>query len=258
MKKNRITALIISLSLVLIVVLGAVSAYAKYIMKSGKQSELVSDNFYFTSDYLKADETPTYTHSGNSVTFQARNYIDGLRINQADISYTVTVETAGEGINLSQSGGTLAGGAQKADNITLSYEFQSGETQKEITVSLSSTQPYAKTLRATFLLIKTNLKYEIQDAAGEYSAELYLHMGNSSQTVTLVWDNTKLSIDRASDYVFGKTITTTGNESSLALDGIPMDSTVKIVFFKHDINVSYACAPTGSDGNIRISQTTTI
>ena len=52
--------MIISLSLVLIVALGAVSAFAKYIMKSGKQSELVSDNFYFTSDYLKADETPTY------------------------------------------------------------------------------------------------------------------------------------------------------------------------------------------------------
>ena len=256
MKKNRITALIISLSLVLIVALGAVSAFAKYIMKSGKQSELVSDNFYFTSDYLNADETPTYTLSENSVTFQARNYIDGLRINQADISYTVTVETEGEGINLTQSGGTLAGGAQKADNITLSYEFKSGETQKEITVSLSSTQPYAKTLRATFLLIKTNLKYEIQDAAGEYSAELYLRMGDSAQTVTLVWDNTKLSIDPTSDYVFGKAITTTGNESSLALDGIPINTIVKIVFFKHNINVSYACAPTGADGSISISQST--
>ena len=256
MKKNRITALIISLSLVLIVALGVVSAYAKYIMKSGKQSELVSDNFYFTSDYLKADETPTYTLSENSVTFQARNYIDGLRINQADISYTVTVETAGEGIALSQSGGTLTGGAQNADNITLSYEFKSGETQKEITVSLSSTQPYAKTLRATFLLIKTNLKYEIQDAAGDYSAELYLNMGDSAQTITLVWDNTKLSIDPTSDYVFGKTITTTGNESSLALDGIPINTIVKIVFLKHDINVSYACTLTGSDGNISISQST--
>ncbi|MDY4186565.1 MAG: hypothetical protein SOX77_01735, partial [Candidatus Borkfalkiaceae bacterium] len=122
MKKNRITALIISLSLVLIVALGAVSTFAKYIMKSGEQSEIVSANFYFASDYLKADETPTYTISGNSVTFQARNYIDGLRINQADISYTVTVETAGEGIALSRSGGTLAGGAKNADNITLSYE----------------------------------------------------------------------------------------------------------------------------------------
>ena len=63
MKKNRITALIISLSLVLIVALGAVSTFAKYIMKSGEQSEIVSANFYFASDYLKADETPTYTFS---------------------------------------------------------------------------------------------------------------------------------------------------------------------------------------------------
>ena len=256
MKKNRITALIISLSLVLIVALGAVSAFAKYVMKLGKQSEVVSEHFYFTSDYLKADETPTYTLSGNSVTFQARNYIDVLRINQANISYTVTLETAGEGITLSQSGGTLTGGAQNAENITLSYVFPNGETQKEITVSLSSTQPYAKTLRATFLLIKTNLKYEIHDAAGDYSAELYLHMGDSSQTVTLVWDNTKLSIDPTSDYVFGKTIATTGNQSSLALDGIPINSIVKIVFFKHDITVSYACALTGSDGSISISQST--
>lgn len=253
MKKNRITALIISLSLVLIVALGAVSAFAKYIMKKGRQSELVSDNFYFASDYLKADETPTYTLSENSVTFQARNYIDALRINAVDISYTVTVETAGEGITLSQVGGTLTGGAQNADNITLSYAFAVGETQKEITVSLSSTQPYAKTLQATFLFVKSNLKYEIKDAVGEYSAELYVHTGSSAQTVTLVWDNTKLSIDPTSDYVFGKTIATTGNESSLALDGISGNSTVKIIFFKHDISVSYACALSDSDGTILIS-----
>lgn len=69
MKKNRITALLISLSLVLIVALGAVPSFARYIMKQGKQSELVSDNFYFSSDYLKADETPTYTLWENSVTF---------------------------------------------------------------------------------------------------------------------------------------------------------------------------------------------
>lgn len=253
MKKNRITALIISLSLVLIVALGAVSAFAKYIMKKGRQSELVSDNFYFASDYLKADETPTYTLSENSVTFQARNYIDALRINAVDISYTVTVETEGEGINLGQSSGTLRGGEQNADNITLSYAFAVGETQKEITVSLSSTQPYAKTLQATFLFVKSDLKYEIKDAVGEYSAELYVHTGSSAQTVTLVWDNTKLSIDPTSDYVFGKTIATSETESSLALDGIPGNSTVKIIFFKHDISVSYACALSDSDGTIRIS-----
>ena len=74
--------------------------------------------------------------------------------------------------------------------------------------------------------------------------------------VTLVWDNTKLSIDPTSDYVFGKTITTIGIDSSLALDGIPINTIVKIVFFKHDINVSYACELTGSDGNISISQST--
>lgn len=253
MKKNRITALIISLSLVLIVALGAVSAFAKYIMKQGKQSELVSDNFYFSSDYLKADETPTYTLSENSVTFQARNYIDALRINAVDISYTVTVETAGEGITLSRYNGTLTGGAQNADDITLSYAFAVGETQKEITVSLSSTQPYAKTLQATFLFVKSDLKYEIKDAVGEYSAELYVHTGSSAQTVTLVWDNTKLSIDPTGDYVFGKTITTVESESSLALDGIPGNFTVKIIFFKHDINVSYACALSDSDGTILIS-----
>lgn len=119
MKKNRITALLISLSLVLIVALGAVPSFARYIMKQGKQSELVSDNFYFSSDYLKADETPTYTLWENSVTFQARNYIDVLRINAVDISYTVTVETAGEGITLSQSNGTLTGGAQNAEFRTI-------------------------------------------------------------------------------------------------------------------------------------------
>lgn len=176
-----------------------------------------------------------------------------LRINAVDISYTVTVETAGEGITLSQSNGTLTGGAQNAENITLSYAFSVGETQKEITVSLSSTRPYAKTLQATFLFVKSDLKYEIKDAAGEYSAELYVHTGSSAQTLTLVWDNTKLSIDPTGDYVFGKTITTSGTESSLALDDIPNDFTVKIIFFKHDISEDYACALSDSDGTIRIA-----
>ena len=135
MKKKKITVAVISAISALILMLGIVPSLAKYVTEQGKQSTVVSDNFYFTSDYLSESAIPEYKIYGNNVEFEIRNYIDSSRVNAADIVYTVTATDG----TLSSNGGTLIGGTEKCAKITLTYSGE--EADKEITVTDTSSSP---------------------------------------------------------------------------------------------------------------------
>lgn len=250
MKKRRIIAGV-SFLLGLIIVLCVALMLAKYKMNLGEQSEIASKNFYFSSNFLKSDEVPTYEIYGDTVTLQVRNFIDSLRINETDIEYTVSADFA----SLNKTGGTLTGSTKNSDSITLTYAFADGEEQKEITVTAESTGVYAKTLTAKFILLKPkSLAYEIKDQVGRNYAEMYIYMGNTAQNVTLSWDEAVLVIDETNDYVFGKVQNQTSPEkSSVLIENISADTTVKIVFFKNNITANYTLGITKSDGTITIS-----
>lgn len=245
MRKRKVVA-VISVILSFTLLLGIVPIVAKYITRKGEQSEITSENFYFTSDYLKADETPIYEIYGNSVTFKVQNFVDDLRINQSDITYTVSSDFG----TVSQSGGTITGAGKSADSITLSYIF-SDETEKEIAVTVTSTDVYQKELTAKFILLKPDgIAYEIKDEENRNYAELYIYMGNTAKTVSLSWDKAKLLIDETNDYVFTKV---TGDKNAVEIDNIAADTTVKIVFFKNNRNENHTCGLTVSNGTITIS-----
>lgn len=231
--KKRKTVAVVSVLLVVALLLCAVSTFAKYLSKKGRQSELNSQNFYFSSNFLKADEVPTYEIYGNTVTFQVRNYIDSLRINPTNINYTVSTD----GGTVLNGNGSLTGAASSSANINLSCVFAADELQKEITVSVTGTGDFTQTLKAKFIFIKKDgLRYEIKDQENRDYAELYIYTGNTARVVTINWDNTKLLIDETNDYVFGKL---NGNKNSAENINIVADTTVKIVFFKKDISKNY-------------------
>lgn len=237
MKKRRIIAGV-SVLLGLIIVLCVALIFAKYKINLGKQSELTSQNFYFSSNFLKSDEEPEYKIYGNTVTFAVRNHIDSLRINATDINYTVDTDPA-DGVTVYISGGTLTGGDASSQSITLSYNFPEDEEQKEITVSVTGTGNFTQTLKATFIFIKYDgLKYEIKDQANRDYAELYIYTGKTASDVTINWDKTKLLIDETNDYIFGN-VTLNAEKTSVTVGNIPADTTVKIVFFKNDITADY-------------------
>ena len=252
MKKRRIMAGV-SVLLGLIILLCVTLMLAKYKMNLGGQSEITSKNFYFSSNFLKSDEEPTYEIYGNTVTFQVRNYVDGMRINDSKIIYTAT---ATEG-NLKKADGTvieenteltLAGGAKSSDSITLTYD---GAEQKEITVTAKSTGVYAKTLTAKFIFLKPEgLAYEIKDEVNRNYAEMYIYMGNTAQDVTLSWDKAALVIDETNDYVFSNTLS--AEKNSVTVGNIPADTTVKIVFFKKNITADNTSPIQNSNGTITI------
>lgn len=258
MKKRRIIAGV-SVTLGLIVLLCVTLMFAKYKMNLGKQREITSKNFYFSSNFLKSDEEPVYEIYGNTVTFQVRNYVDGMRINDSEIIYTATatkgnLKKADETVIDANTELTLAGGAKNSDSITLTYDLDDGE---EITVTAKSTGVYAKTLTAKFIFLKPEgLAYEIKDEVNRNYAEIYIYMGNTAQNVTLSWDEAELVIDETNDYVFGKVQNKTSPvKSYVPIDNISADTTVKIVFFKQDITQDYTCGITKSDGTIDMPTT---
>ena len=241
MKKKKITVAVISAISALILMLGIVPSLAKYVTEQGKQSTVVSDNFYFTSDYLsESTMIPEHKIYGDSVSFEIRNYIDSSRVNASDIVYTVTATDG----TLSSNGGTLIGGTEKCAKITLTYSGE--EAEKEITVTVTSSSPYVKELKAKFIFAESVMRYEITDSAGSYYAELYIYTGDTAQIVTVNWDKAKLLIDETNDYVFGK-LNADKNAASVS---IPAHTTVKIAFFKTDITKDYSYALTKFDGTI--------
>ena len=251
MKKKKIPVAVISAVSVLTIMLCFAPSFAKYITIQGRQSELDSDHFYFSSDYLRSDDTPVYEILGNSITFELRNYVDSLRINGTDITYKAT-STAG---TISPSTGTLRGGTDTS-NVTLSYNFSDDEQQKEISVSVTGTGDYTETLQATFIFIKptSNLKYEIKDSVGNNYAELYIYAANADMTADLSWNTDELLIDETNDYVFGRV----ANDSLLhtgtaTTKSIVAGTTAKIVFFKKNIREDYTRVMTESeDGTINV------
>ncbi len=248
MKKRRIIAGV-SVLLAVVLLLCVILSVAKYIIKKGQQSELTSQNFYFSSNFLKSDEVPTYNIYGNTVTFAVRNYIDSFRVNATDINYTVSADSGA----LDILNGSLEGAASSSANITLSYDFAADELQKEITVSVTGTGKFTKTLSAKFIFIKYDgLKYEIKDQADRDYAELYIYTGNTASDVTIAWDKAELLIDETNDYIFGNT-TLNAEINSVTIRDIPADTTVKIVFFKKNIAQDYTCGITKSDGSININ-----
>ena len=255
MKKKKITVAVISAISALILMLGIVPSLAKYVTEHGKQSKVVSDNFYFTSDYLsESTMIPEHKIYGDSVSFEIRNYIDSYRVNASDIVYTVsanvgTLTQGGE----PTSGGTINGGTKAAHTVTLTYTYSGAEVEKEITVTVRSSSPYVKELKAKFVFIKPVLRYEITDSVGSYYAELYIHTANEAKEVTVKWDTAKLLIDETNDYVFGK-LTADKKTASII---IPAHTTVKIAFFKNDITKNYSCKATKFDGTITMPSSST-
>lgn len=233
--KKRKTIAVVSVLLAVALLLCVIPSVAKYIIKKGQQSELTSQNFYFSSNFLKSDEVPTYEIHGNTVTFAVRNYIDSFRVNATDINYTVSADSGA----LDILNGSLEGAASSSANITLSYDFAADELQKEITVSVTGTGNFTQILKARFILIKTDsMRYEMKDQADRDYAELYIYTGKTASDVTISWDKTKLLIDETNDYIFGNT-TLNAEKNSVTVTDIPADTTVKIVFFKNDITANY-------------------
>lgn len=245
MKKKKII-LIFFIFLIFSSFVFIIPAFAKYLIEQGKQSEITSEDFYFSSDYLKDDDiVPEYRIYGSLVTFEVRNYIDSLRVYDKDINYVVTTSSG----NIDINSGTFSANTSQTDIISLSYSFEEDEYQKEIIVTARSTFPYIKDLKAKFIFIKQTYKYKIEDAENYYYAQLYIYAGDNTLNVTINWDKSKLLIDETNYFVFGKL---NEDKNSVTIDNIKENTVIMIIFFKKDISLNYSCGETIFENTINI------
>jgi len=179
MAKNRKLYIICAVLAVLVLVFALSSVYARYVYSNDGESTLYAKDFYFTSDILKTGGA-VYTLSTDetgktSVSFNVRNYVDELRINDHDITYTVTVDPAA---TLSSEGGTLTGdGINQVDDEIIVENLQAGESYTvKVTSQQTDGKGFVKTLSATFKVIQPDM-----------TAFMHLDVSNPAYVVLTVW-----------------------------------------------------------------------
>ena len=143
----------IILPLLLILVSVAILAtfsgvYAKYVKTLHKQQGLVTSQvMYFESDYLSA-EGAEYTISGESVTFELRNFPDALRVSELPVTYEVSVDN---GATIKINGNEVTTGTLAANSKqTAAVEISGLQRGKTYTVTATGKNGFVRTLSATF------------------------------------------------------------------------------------------------------------
>jgi len=149
--KIKVPLLILGALLVLIALISG-GVYARYLSQRGNvDGTASSQNFYFESDYLKA-EGATYavnpSVSGTVIPFTLMNYADEYRVSELDVDYSVTVkDSAGNAVNtVTNAQGTLTAGSPQSVNVEISG-LQGGQTY---TVEATGSNGFSTTLSATF------------------------------------------------------------------------------------------------------------
>ena len=267
---------------------------ARYIHTMQSDSgQVTSRNFYFTADLLGDTKmVPTegnteesyafgeestegtwqlYGGSTHSTEIQIQNYYDKERITEGTIEGNVSIKVkdpdgssiTGTGDNfpsVGQTSFTLApasSGEMTAQPITLNIPDTASwnyADQTVVTVEITSTRPYKKTLTLNFELYASdiNLKYRMVDSVGSPYAELILMTNVEAGTgvqPTLIWPDA-LSIDDTNKLTFTYSGSDFIQESGLIDRNMQISEPLaagrseSIYFFKKDPSKNYTIGDT--------------
>lgn len=281
--KKAMPMLAVAVGVVLLCFIGGLAA--KYVVIDKQNDNQISANdFYFTMDVLTAtdqnsgkDENtitertiPLYGSSQASFSFQVRNYLDDLRINAKDITYTISY-TADPGVDARLTLGganvasgtayTLTAGAKDADEFLLSAPDNAVEGGK-ITVTVKSSTPYEKEMKLTVILYpqQYDVLYRVEDAAGDPYARLIIMVGKeggvAAGKINLDWSAANgsanaLQVDSTNTFVnFSGTHSglTEGAipyvKSAVSTEAVAESGSVAVYFFKADPSKNYSVPDT--------------
>lgn len=191
---------LLALAVVVVVLCFVGGLRAKYVaIDEHEKNQFSANDFYFSIDLLAATdqyagddeneiterEIHLYGAGQNRLTFQVRNFFDDLRVNPADITYTVSYSanvsaelTVGGNQVTSGASYTLSKNSKDYDEFTISAPNNTVEGGK-ITVTVASTVPYVKTMTLTVVLHpqQYDVLYRVEDNAGDPYARLIVMVG---------------------------------------------------------------------------------
>ena len=281
--KRTVPLLALAVVVVLLCLVGGLAA--KYVVVDNKDDNQISANdFYFSIDLLSAtdqyagqDENKItertihlYGATQTSLSFKVRNYFDDLRINPADITYTISYKaTAGvpavlESGNSQVTSGasyTLTHGTQDFDEFVVSAPNNTVEGG-EIEVTVASSVPYVKTMTMTIVLHpqKYDVLYRVEDSVDSPYATLIImagkHDGVAAGKINVDWSaiNTTanvLQVDTTNTFV-NKSGELTGVgvnngehlKSFVSKEALGELGSVAVYFFKADPSKNYSMPDT--------------
>lgn len=171
LKRIRNNKILLLILLVFLVV--ATASLGRFIYLEVKKNFFLSKDFYFESDKLREKQFLYRVNNYNGVdnydiVVNMNSIKNNMLRSKSDIAYDISISCSAKA-NCSQSkanGVIYAASGTDYFSVSLSPSVTLAEKDEiHVTVTASSTEPYVKTLSATFILVVGNygLSYEIDD-----------------------------------------------------------------------------------------------
>lgn len=189
-RKIKYITFILCITLILSCIM--IPVLAKYYRNKQNKIGIVSTEFNFTSDLLEVPAAngsfPEYINAkgSNIITFKVNNYEDDLRITTSDIEYKIIIKNSNNVVVFEQEY-TLSASSSKQ-----SKEFKIDTLIIDTyTVEVTSTSPYKKTLKASFVMQDTDndITYTVSDGIGSTIIMLTISVEDYSGYINIKWPN---------------------------------------------------------------------
>ena len=277
-KDKKLNKVKVSITIFLIVLLIAVTAFGRYIYNNAREAYFTAKQFFFTSDLLTLDnQTYTYKNWGGIDTYEINldlySYANTLLRLDYDLNYEISCEALQPekikcGIN-SADGPTLTNGIIYATTnvsqitifVTPLTTINKGETVT-VAIKASTQEPYQKEISCEVSLKveqQTTNTYEIEDVANRNYAVLKLvNAQDTALQYTLTFDPRELRLDLNDEIYVNKisaeTTTINGNEYvNKIVFNLDKESAKNIKFYKVDMSRDYTYPSGDTTSAINIS-----
>lgn len=183
---------------------------AKYMTEQSKAAQMVSAQFHISSDYLEEEK--------EKASYDIYDWTDGFEIrlfnyekenvallSAEDVKYSVSLSDTSNWTYSDTAQGVLAKSAEKEEQVIQIKPQRNAKEGSQVTVTVTTTAPFKKTLSATFTMKGQNQpSYQLKDQ-GDGTVQLTIQSNLYEGTVTVKWtdqvspDNTNPNMESWSD-----------------------------------------------------------
>ena len=218
---------------------------AKYVKENRQQAEMTAAQFHISSDYLEETEknakySITDWKDGFDILLYNYEKENIAQISECEISYDVTV---GNGWTVTDDGnGKLTVDSNKKAVALHLNPGASARKDDKVTVTVTTTAPYTKTLSAEFTLATSSVPdYTVADQ-GDGTVLLTIHSNDFTGDMTIQWTNDKLDPDNTNSLMRKWTEAGTTSSGTLFVEA---NHTYELLFFKEKTD-NVTCSGTGT------------